>query len=534
MSRPTRTMRDMYKSSLVNKQRPKSVGRLRGRYLFRAIVRLVIEYKEWLYEDQAQHMDSKLDEGGDGGEIGVNVMSRKHARKDNQEFTAKDRSILLIPPDKRSKEEAAHLECLTRDLKAFKKYPEDVRDALARECTYQYVPAGRTIVRQGHKAYTMYFVVRGELEIFMDVVDEKTGEVTGQNEVGLLQPGDMIGEIALLHNIRRSATVISKTSVDLLLITRSLFREYLRDILMNQWDQLHDVLLNFNYFKGWSEKTMRECWIVSKVVNYDTNDILLGDGKGMVHYVYFVISGECRLIEHMLVEKYYLRNKVKYKLFDSSTMERNPRRRASRSRRIVASDDDLSSLNLDTDKRDETPDFMKILEKKKKAVNHVAMDRISVITVTLQDVLNQWHEITDVVEMLIKQPSTASMQDYPENVKTVFMQIGMFYRGACFGLGETMRNRRIIATTPVKCLLIPNFWLTQHNRANIWDRVKSFLNSKYPSNKELLQKYVENKKWAGYKQDYVKELMKNGRQIPLDTKLYDVPYSIRINAISTD
>ncbi|CAB0039878.1 unnamed protein product [Trichogramma brassicae] len=120
----------------------------------------------------------------------------------------------------------------------------------------------------------------------------------------------------------------------------------------------------------------------------------------MVHYVYFVISGECRLIEHMLVEKYYLRNKVKYKLFDSSTMERNPRRRASRSRKIVVSDDDLSSLNLDTDK------------------------------------LNQWHEITDVVEMLIKQPSTASMQDYPENVKTVFMQIGMFYRGACFGLGK--------------------------------------------------------------------------------------------------
>ena len=56
-----------------------------------------------------------------------------------------------------------------------------------------------------------------------------------------------------------------------------------------------------------------------------------------------------------------------------------------------------------------------------------------------------------------------------------------------------MNNRRIVAITPSRCLLVPRFWLTQHNRANIWERVKHFMNSKYPNNKQLLNKYVENR-----------------------------------------
>ena len=94
-----------------------------------------------------------------------------------------------------------------------------------------------------------------------------------------------------------------------------------------------------------------------------------------------------------------------------------------------------------------------------------------------------------------------------------------------------MRNRRIIATSPVKCLLIPRFWLTQHNRANIWDRVKIFMDSKYPSKDELLQKYISDKLWTKYRREYSYKIIKHGRKIPNDTKLYDVPYSIRIDSI---
>lgn len=42
---------------------------------------------------------------------------------------------------------------------------------------------------------------------------------------------------------------------------------------MEEWDILQDALINFNYFKGWDENTMRECCILSKVKNYKPNEV---------------------------------------------------------------------------------------------------------------------------------------------------------------------------------------------------------------------------------------------------------------------
>lgn len=36
----------------------------------------------------------------------------------------------------------------------------------------------------------------------------------------------------------------------------------------------------------------------------------------------------------------------------------------------------------------------------------------------------------------MRRPSTLSQQVYPDGVRTIFMKICEFHRGACFGLGE--------------------------------------------------------------------------------------------------
>lgn len=145
----------------------------------------------------------------------------------------------------------------------------------------------------------------------------------------------------------------------------------------------------------------------------------------------------------------------------------------------------------------------------------IDMERNSISTLTLQDVVNEWHEITDVAAMLMKEPSTISHQMYPKNVHTVFMQVCILSRGACFGIGnvmqhrgkievilclldfsgEKMYNRRIVSISPTRCLLVPRYWLLEHNRANIWERVKLFMDSKYPTTEQLFEKFVNNRRW---------------------------------------
>lgn len=46
---------------------------------------------------------------------------------------------------------------------------------------------------------------------------------------------------------------------------------------------------------------------------------MLGDGKGMVNYVHFILNGKCRLIEHMLVHERPSYHGMQYELYDSET-----------------------------------------------------------------------------------------------------------------------------------------------------------------------------------------------------------------------
>ncbi|XP_014470932.1 PREDICTED: uncharacterized protein LOC106742479 isoform X2 [Dinoponera quadriceps] len=435
-------------------------------------------------------------------DVTINIrMTEKKEKKVKKLMTLKDRSILLVNPTDRSSEDKAYIYELIKKLRAFTKYPEDVRKKLAAVCFYQYLPADRVIVRRGHKAKNLYYIANGEVSLTNVAIDELTGDEKDVN-IGTLQVGDMFGEIALLHSIPRTSTVVSETSVDLLLVPQDDFDSTLRYVLLKKWNALRDALVHFNYFKWWNEETARECCILSKLKDFKTSEVLLGDGMGMVNYVHFILSGECRLIEHLLVREYSTYRGTQYELYDPD-----------------ASDNALPSYH----------------PRKRLVQSQGDNDQSSIVTTTLVDVIKAWHEITDVAAMLMQEPSVTSQLRYPENIRTIFMQVCIFSRGACFGLGENMFHRRIVTISPVRCLLIPRYWLLEQNRANIWGRVKLFMDSKYPTKRQLFDQFIQNRKWIAYKQNLVEDVAKRRKFYRSNTTIHDVPYSIRITEdINTD
>ncbi|XP_046814974.1 uncharacterized protein LOC124422499 isoform X1 [Vespa crabro] len=503
-------------------------NKLKGRNLFRAAVRLVLEFIEWLTEEPM------IEEIIDDITIKIRLTEKLiHKKGEKKALTLEDRSILLINPNERSSSEKTYIYELFKRLRIFRKYPEEHRELLATVCFYQYVPRDRVIVRQGHKALNLYFIIDGEVNLTRVVTDDLTGD-TKEIDMGSMHQGDIFGEIALLHMIPRTATIVTKTSVDLILINLDDFNEILKDNLMNEWNVLQDALINFNYFKSWDEETIRECCILSKLKHFQANEVLLGDGKGMVNYVHFLLEGECRLIEHILVKKKPTTQEMRYELYDSKTiseLKQNERSidtgettKQKKSKIDNKVDDDR--IEVETDISDTIIDYSQIMLSKKPDYN-VDLERMSIITATLLDVVNEWHEITDVAEILMREPSVI-LRSYPKDVHTIFMQVCMFYRGACFGIGENMYNRRIVSVTPVRCFLIPRYWLMEHNQANIWHRVKLFMDSKFLSREELFKEFVKNRKWIQYKRKLVNDIIKKGRRSRNCATIYDVPYSIRI------
>jgi hypothetical protein len=69
-----------------------------------------------------------------------------------------------------------------------------------------YLPENK-VITQGHEGLSMYFIARGECDV--TVITEKNKEVM----VAEIKEGDYFGEVCLLKDCKRTATVISKSLV---------------------------------------------------------------------------------------------------------------------------------------------------------------------------------------------------------------------------------------------------------------------------------------------------------------------------------
>lgn len=100
----------------------------------------------------------------------------------------------------------SHLELL-RDVTMLGLLPEPVLEFLATTAVPVRVPAGTTVIREGERGDRFYVIANGEVEI--------AGRRFG--------PGESFGEIALLRDVPRTATVTAETDVELVAIERDAF-----------------------------------------------------------------------------------------------------------------------------------------------------------------------------------------------------------------------------------------------------------------------------------------------------------------------
>jgi len=93
-------------------------------------------------------------------------------------------------------------------------------------------PAGWTIFRQGDPADSAYFIRSGEVE----VIDEDTGSI-----LRTLGPEDYFGEIALIANAPRSATIRTVSQVEVAVLGKQNFLNMMRLIPATEEAILHTV-----------------------------------------------------------------------------------------------------------------------------------------------------------------------------------------------------------------------------------------------------------------------------------------------------
>jgi CRP-like cAMP-binding protein len=89
--------------------------------------------------------------------------------------------------------------------------------ALARNTDDVSLPAGRTLIEQGHPNHSFYILIEGEAEALVD----------GQS-VRQMRAGDVFGEISMLDRGPATATVVTTTPVEALVMSHAQFRDAVR------------------------------------------------------------------------------------------------------------------------------------------------------------------------------------------------------------------------------------------------------------------------------------------------------------------
>jgi MFS family permease len=100
---------------------------------------------------------------------------------------------------------------LLRALPLFAPLPPATIEYLAGRLVRRGVKAGETIVRKGEPGDTFFVIAEGRAEVLLE---------GGLRELG---PGEFFGEIALLRDVPRTATVLAKTNGELLELSRDDF-----------------------------------------------------------------------------------------------------------------------------------------------------------------------------------------------------------------------------------------------------------------------------------------------------------------------
>lgn len=112
-----------------------------------------------------------------------------------------------------------------RKVSYFKMFDKDEKiiDSIAGMCKQRSFSAGATIIKEGDHGDELFIVLKGEIEIQKKTLQNEPYTVTSLNaNIG----GISVGELAMIDNDMRSATVVAKTDCRCLVINRDDFLSF--------------------------------------------------------------------------------------------------------------------------------------------------------------------------------------------------------------------------------------------------------------------------------------------------------------------
>ncbi|XP_022082454.1 cyclic nucleotide-binding domain-containing protein 2-like isoform X2 [Acanthaster planci] len=218
------------------------------------------------------------------------------AFKSNYEFTwpKKAKEAVAKRPEERTESDVQLIGGLMRGLHSFRKYSRAHQQLIARVVRLQKYGRRRVVVRKGHLGYAFYFIFAGAACVTLDE-DEESAFV--KKEVTILRKGACFGEIALMKDTRRKATIVCLQDTEFLVVDRDdFFEQGLHQHIQAEFEYKFNFFRRLELFSSWPDDKLEEVSDMARIEEYNHDSVIVKDSREL-HWLLFVTKGRCDVLK---------------------------------------------------------------------------------------------------------------------------------------------------------------------------------------------------------------------------------------------
>jgi len=148
--------------------------------------------------------------------------------------------------------------------------------------------SGETVITQGDTGQNYYFVESGELEVLVKVAGSDPPVFTNQGKV---EANFGVGELALMYNTPRAATIKAITDTSLWALDRVTYRAIIQHYKSERAKKYKDFLVEVPQLKSLSQAELTQLAEAMEEESYDKDDVIIRQGE-TGDYFYIIAEGE--------------------------------------------------------------------------------------------------------------------------------------------------------------------------------------------------------------------------------------------------
>ena len=209
------------------------------------------------------------------------MKTNTHLDTEEEEKIEKIKSLLKIPPNKREDKTCLELMNLTKNLKVFENIARSIEHQnICGTLTLANYKPNEIIIKQGDQGDCLYYILHGLVSIQLSIqidtgIQDKNQIVNVEKNIAELKDGEIFGDLALLYNIPRTASIIALTETSLIKIDKIPFNRYLKNLFEGQLQDQIEFLQICPIFHDLPKDLIIKLGIRALIKKFPTGQIIL-------------------------------------------------------------------------------------------------------------------------------------------------------------------------------------------------------------------------------------------------------------------